>query len=112
MLCCFKQKTAYEGRMSDWRSDVCSSDLLLVDSRLGHTELQLTRVDLNEILRDVAEQVDSELQQKGAEFSIHPPLPHVSAHALTLTQIGSASCRGRVCMSVYISVVAVSIKKP
>src|SRR3546814_11729781 len=23
----FKQKTAYEGRISDWRSDVCSSDL-------------------------------------------------------------------------------------
>src|SRR3546814_3011864 len=24
---CFKQKTAYEMRMSDWSSDVCSSDL-------------------------------------------------------------------------------------
>src|SRR3546814_1663444 len=24
----FKQKTAYEGRISDWSSDVCSSDLL------------------------------------------------------------------------------------
>src|SRR3546814_5156219 len=24
----FKQKTAYEMRISDWRSDVCSSDLL------------------------------------------------------------------------------------
>src|SRR3546814_10786794 len=28
----FKQKTAYEMRISDWSSDVCSSDLLL----LGH----------------------------------------------------------------------------
>src|SRR3546814_334389 len=27
LLCCFKQKTAYERRMSDWSSDVCSSDL-------------------------------------------------------------------------------------
>src|SRR3546814_5268368 len=26
---CFKQKTAYEMRISDWSSDVCSSDLLL-----------------------------------------------------------------------------------
>src|SRR3546814_10667317 len=26
---CFKQKTAYEIRISDWSSDVCSSDLLL-----------------------------------------------------------------------------------
>src|SRR3546814_8254820 len=28
----FKQKTAYEVRISDWSSDVCSSDLLGVDS--------------------------------------------------------------------------------
>src|SRR3546814_10661000 len=27
----FKQKTAYEMRISDWSSDVCSSDLLTVD---------------------------------------------------------------------------------
>src|SRR3546814_2457833 len=31
-ICCFfffKQKTAYEMRISDWSSDVCSSDLLV-----------------------------------------------------------------------------------
>src|SRR3546814_12110008 len=28
----FKQKTAYERRISDWSSDVCSSDLTLVES--------------------------------------------------------------------------------
>src|SRR3546814_10222743 len=27
-MCFFKQKTAYEMRISDWSSDVCSSDLL------------------------------------------------------------------------------------
>src|SRR3546814_9094356 len=27
---CFKQKTAYEMRISDWSSDVCSSDLLVL----------------------------------------------------------------------------------
>src|SRR3546814_9536377 len=26
-VCCFKQNTAYEMRISDWSSDVCSSDL-------------------------------------------------------------------------------------
>src|SRR3546814_4941274 len=35
VLCCvfffFKQKTAYEMRSSDWSSDVCSSDLCLVE---------------------------------------------------------------------------------
>src|SRR3546814_6665857 len=29
----FKQKTAYEMRISDWSSDVCSSDLLHADRR-------------------------------------------------------------------------------
>src|SRR3546814_7670723 len=29
----FKQKTAYEMRISDWSSDVCSSDLLLLAER-------------------------------------------------------------------------------
>src|SRR3546814_9130512 len=29
----FKQKTAYEMRISDWSSDVCSSDLLIVVPR-------------------------------------------------------------------------------
>src|SRR3546814_5507808 len=29
----FKQKTAYEMRISDWSSDVCSSDLLDLDAR-------------------------------------------------------------------------------
>src|SRR3546814_9354003 len=28
ILCFFKQKQAYEMRISDWSSDVCSSDLL------------------------------------------------------------------------------------
>src|SRR3546814_1865672 len=40
-LCCifffFKQKTAYEMRISDWSSDVCSSDLLkIVDEQHYH----------------------------------------------------------------------------
>src|SRR3546814_5663617 len=37
--CCllffFKQKTAYEMRISDWSSDVCSSDLWLLPSPIG-----------------------------------------------------------------------------
>src|SRR3546814_4799305 len=30
VVCFFKQKTAYEMRISDWSSDVCSSDLLAI----------------------------------------------------------------------------------
>src|SRR3546814_3269286 len=34
----FKQKTAYEMRISDWSSDVCSSDLFLVISYANITQ--------------------------------------------------------------------------
>src|SRR3546814_6627487 len=39
----FKQKTAYEMRISDWSSDVCSSDLQLqlVDDGAGGLRLEL-----------------------------------------------------------------------
>src|SRR3546814_2093870 len=41
----FKQKTAYEMRISDWSSDVCSSDLPLVERdrgilALAHVEIE------------------------------------------------------------------------
>src|SRR3546814_2543833 len=37
----FKQKTAYEMRISDWSSDVCSSDLLEVRAQLARALRQL-----------------------------------------------------------------------
>src|SRR3546814_9709623 len=36
MFCFFKQKTAYEMRISDWSSDVCSSDLSIVAMPVGN----------------------------------------------------------------------------
>src|SRR3546814_20447077 len=40
-MCClfffFKQKTAYEMRISDWSSDVCSSDLYITPDAIGAT---------------------------------------------------------------------------
>src|SRR3546814_10421197 len=43
MVCCFfvKQKTAYEMRISDWRSDVCSSDLSVLIIGSGFSGLGL-----------------------------------------------------------------------
>src|SRR3546814_10415588 len=35
MFCFFKQKTAYEMRISDWSSDVCSSDLAQAAETVG-----------------------------------------------------------------------------
>src|SRR3546814_7898653 len=34
----FKQKTAYEMRISDWSSDVCSSDLMMVRLLAGELD--------------------------------------------------------------------------
>src|SRR3546814_4385796 len=42
----FKQKTAYEMRISDWSSDVCSSDLSwLADAALGRSHQPGINVD-------------------------------------------------------------------
>src|SRR3546814_7076759 len=38
----FKQKTAYEVRISDWSSDVCSSDLVVAHTRAGKQVLNLS----------------------------------------------------------------------
>src|SRR3546814_15749142 len=81
----FKQKTAYELRISDWSSDVCSSDLL---TPLRGGDLHMNRRDF---IKTVA-----------------------AGSAATLAaekQIGRASCRERVCQYVSISVVAGSLKK-
>src|SRR3546814_3597221 len=49
VLCCsfffFKQKTAYEVRISDWSSDVCSSDLVLQPS----AELDMAVQEVSEL---------------------------------------------------------------
>src|SRR3546814_2123055 len=47
----FKQKTAYEMRISDWSSDVCSSDLEFADGYVRAGNLSFT-------LADVAEEAD------------------------------------------------------
>src|SRR3546814_7018224 len=53
----FKQKTAYEMRISDWSSDVCSSDLLLGGERVfipkRPGEPECTWADITKIKRDL-----------------------------------------------------------
>src|SRR3546814_2908969 len=41
----FKQKTAYEMRISDWSSDVCSSDLLDIEA-IRFPDRLITRIDI------------------------------------------------------------------
>src|SRR3546814_12299195 len=44
----FKQKTAYEMRISDWSSDVCSSDLLLTQLRASDFHV-FTRLEVEQV---------------------------------------------------------------
>src|SRR3546814_1374618 len=53
----FKQKTAYEMRISDWSSDVCSSDLLLAlyiacAEKQGASRRELTGTVQNDIVKE------------------------------------------------------------
>src|SRR3546814_9912974 len=53
----FKQKTAYEMRISDWSSDVCSSDLFdrFLRERIGEAGNPALRAKIQALERDVVE---------------------------------------------------------
>src|SRR3546814_17796269 len=93
------QKTAYELRISDWSSDVCSSDLILLAFVTGieavaHRRLFSRAIDPLAGAESAATKVDLRYLQHTLE-----------------QQIGRASCRERVCQYVSISVVALSLTK-
>src|SRR3546814_7116588 len=81
-----KQKTAYEMRISDWSSDVCSSDLLGPRKPVSQVVV-LDGAGLRQVEDDAAQlRVDPlELGRKLSEA--------------TADQIGRASCRERVCQT-------------
>src|SRR3546814_12541645 len=78
-------------RISDWSSDVCSSDLHQADSTNGPP------------------QVRAALSQPDPAQG-HCVGLAVGGRRLCRPEIGRASCRERVCQYVYISVVAVPLK--
>src|SRR3546814_18484505 len=53
----FKQKTAYEWRISDWSSDVCSSDLIPFD-RLFLSQSNVRRVKAGVSVEALADDID------------------------------------------------------
>src|SRR3546814_15854788 len=108
----FKQKTAYEMRISDWSSDVCSSDLnggqtggFGAGQALGAMAEIADRAGLRAIGADAG--------FRDVEINLHdPPLaPDRFDQQREPGQIGRASCRERVCQYVWISVVAGYLKK-
>src|SRR3546814_11538245 len=77
----FKQKTAYEVRISDWSSDVCSSDLLPEDRRLAMTAIPGCR------------QRGSQAACLRADHACRRMLATSVSSSLVLSKIGRASCR-------------------
>src|SRR3546814_3912614 len=91
----FKQKTAYEMRISDWSSDVCSSDLML---RRPHLMLTHFGRDVSvAILGQLIEPLDGILRFDNVLALI---IGKRLARTPRLDQIGRASCRERVCQYV------------
>src|SRR3546814_5701072 len=99
----FKQKTAYEMRISDWSSDVCSSDL--------YEQVGRERPELPYDIDGVVYKVDSLPAQKVLGFVARAPrfaLAHKfpAEEAITrlldieVQEIGRASGRERVCQYV------------
>src|SRR3546814_1239772 len=64
----FKQKTAYEMRISDWSSDVCSSDLLWL-ARIHPDDVDEMRERMREHLRGNTEYYDHEYRMRGDDGS-------------------------------------------
>src|SRR3546814_2586011 len=99
----FKQKTAYEMRISDWSSDVCSSDLLadvaLLEQRNvgAHRELPACTASAHPLQAD---EIPSDRCVRGAGcLALRGERPHVGGRDRQ-QEIGRASCRERVCQYV------------
>src|SRR3546814_4557049 len=87
----FKQKTAYEMRISDWSSDVCSSDLFLVANHM-HQPLHATTLHKRLCSVIFVDHLD------GMQATVYVTHRHIDDRQFW--EIGRASCRERVCQYV------------
>src|SRR3546814_6458734 len=89
-----KQKTAYEMRISDWSSDVCSSDLKAEPVRLAIFGAAIG-------LGFLAGKMRSRLQRSGVKRRAlagrHEREDRAARRGAVKREIGRASCRERVC---------------
>src|SRR3546814_1101550 len=111
----FKQKTAYDMRISDWSSDVCSSD------RRAHNALTASRASLSKSrektgIADYRRRPLSTVQlpsfieyvKENSEYRCGRTYPHIPVRSAYPSQasnradrkIGRAACRERVCQYV------------
>src|SRR3546814_5551377 len=90
----FKQKTAYEMRISDWSSDVCSSDLITLNHGVVETPIFMPVGTYG----SVKAMLPHELTEVGAQIVLGNTF-HLWLRPGT-EEIGRASCRERVCQYV------------
>src|SRR3546814_4232486 len=74
----FKQKTAYEMRISDWSSDVCSSDLPAIDATASNCNPLFWAVQLGVSVLRCAHVVDDD--------GTFPTGPEMTADALAMNR--------------------------
>src|SRR3546814_1574932 len=87
----FKQKTAYEMRISDWSSDVCSSDLVVLrgDAHLGDQRQMVGGLQGRAVIEHA----------RVGDLPLRREIDPVQAE-LGPAEIGRATCRERVCQYV------------
>src|SRR3546814_9005247 len=93
----FKHKTAYEMRISDWSSDVCSSDLLSCRIAEPHHELRVRAIP--DPARSGRER-EYIAARYAAAFRDHQQIGGRRGFSRLDEKIGRASCRDRVCQYV------------
>src|SRR3546814_6891446 len=89
----FKHKTAYEMRISDWSSDVCSSDL----PNDGNHKFAFASHWVSRLKTTQTMMLGSLVNNCSCHIE---PTFHWSALSPLLAKIGRASCRERVCQYV------------
>src|SRR3546814_3521615 len=92
----FKQKTAYEMRISDWSSDVCSSDL---GRWRGRHDQKGTMTDRSSTQAYLTGQLLIAMPTM-ADPRFARAVIYLCAHSDEGAKIGRASCRERVCQDV------------
>src|SRR3546814_1089299 len=97
----FKQKTAYEMRISDWSSDVCSSDLSLKNNSF---KIDIRSSANGLILKQLWDNKEIAFTPRSETFFLNEdgtfPLTFLLSDGEATQEIGSASCRERVCQYV------------
>src|SRR3546814_18662272 len=109
-------------RISDWSSDVCSSDLqgaAAIGRVVGNADPRTGRqlVEALHLVRIGTDRGDDGIAHRHDVVAAGGDLVVEIGHVLERVgvelagEIGRASCRGSVCQNVWISVVAVAVKK-